>query len=379
MADEQDSWLDRETAELLLRGQSPEAVDPAVRDRAERLARALHTLSSPPPPTSGELPGEAAALAAFRKVRAERAGRPDAVPGGLGRDTGVQPADAGLVRIGGRGDRVRRSRWGRPARFGLAAALTAGMVGGVAVAAGTGVLPTPFGGAEPAPAATVSATTPDRPLASAPDGERGGSTPDGAATAPSGRGDARDEAGGGTATGRDPGADDRSGDVGGRRQSLAASCRDVRAGERLDGARRRALTEAAGGASRVWTYCEGVLAGTGRDGDGSGSGMTGEGGDAAGNREPRKDTTGEDAGAGKDAGGGTGGQDGRADGNGGNGEDDAKGEDARSGDEGRNGDDDGHHLAPQSQEPSEPEGSSTYAPLKQERPRYAPQSSSSSR
>ncbi|MEU7253325.1 hypothetical protein AB0A87_35185, partial [Streptomyces sp. NPDC045251] len=73
MADEQDRWLDRETAEILLRGESLEAVDPAARDRAERLAEALGALTAPPVPASEELPGEAAALAAFRKARAERA------------------------------------------------------------------------------------------------------------------------------------------------------------------------------------------------------------------------------------------------------------------------------------------------------------------
>lgn len=73
MADEQDGWLDRETAEILLRGESLKAVDPAVRDRAERLAETLDALAAYPAPTSGELPGEAAALAAFRKARADDA------------------------------------------------------------------------------------------------------------------------------------------------------------------------------------------------------------------------------------------------------------------------------------------------------------------
>ncbi|MGW0302786.1 hypothetical protein ACWDYK_39790, partial [Streptomyces anthocyanicus] len=72
MADEQDKWLDRETAEFLLRGEPLEGADPAVRDRAERLVAALGALA-PPVPAGEELPGEAAALAAFRKVRAEQA------------------------------------------------------------------------------------------------------------------------------------------------------------------------------------------------------------------------------------------------------------------------------------------------------------------
>ncbi|MGW0813591.1 hypothetical protein ACWD00_10125 [Streptomyces viridiviolaceus] len=367
MADEQDRWLDRETAELLLRGESLDAVDPAVRDRAERLAEALHALSAPPPPTSQELPGEAAALAAFRKVRTERS---DVAPARPGRGTGARPADAGLVRIGGRGEGARRSRWGRPVRFGLAAALTVGMVGGVAVAAGTGVLPTPFGGTEPAPAATVSAAaTPERPLLSSPspDGERSGSPPDGAATGPSAPGATRDETGGGTDADRAPGSDDSRD----RRHGLAASCRDLRAGERLDDARRQALKEAAGGSSRVRTYCKGVLTGTGatgRDGDGDSGGETGETGDAAGAHGTRKDTgdqdTKSDKGDKDDKGGG------RSKGD--------KGDEGGKGDKGgKDGDDDSGRPAPHARHPSGTEGSSAaHAPLKKERPAYSPQSSS---
>ncbi|MEV5345471.1 hypothetical protein AB0L24_07360, partial [Streptomyces achromogenes] len=69
MADEQDKWLDRGTAERLLRGEPLEAVDPSARDQAERLARALGALSAEAAPATGELPGEQAALAAFRKAR----------------------------------------------------------------------------------------------------------------------------------------------------------------------------------------------------------------------------------------------------------------------------------------------------------------------
>lgn len=73
MADERYRWLDLETAERLLRGESLEAVDEAARDQAERLAKTLDALTVEPAPTSDGLPGEEAALAAFRKVRAERA------------------------------------------------------------------------------------------------------------------------------------------------------------------------------------------------------------------------------------------------------------------------------------------------------------------
>ncbi|CAM5249034.1 hypothetical protein STENM223S_03265 [Streptomyces tendae] len=143
MADEQDKWLDRETAEFLLRGEPPEGLesaDPAARDRAERLVVALGALAPPPAPSDEELPGEAAALAAFRKVHAERADASAQARAALGRGAAPGLRDTGVVRIGPRGEGARRARWSRPLRLGLAAALAVGMVGGVAVAAGTGVL-----------------------------------------------------------------------------------------------------------------------------------------------------------------------------------------------------------------------------------------------
>ncbi len=352
MADEQDRWLDRETAEILLRGESPEAVDPAARERAERLVEALGALAAPPVPTSGELPGEAAALAAFRKVRAERADEAAGAPAGRGRAGAVPPSDAGLIRIGPRGEGARRPRRSRPLRLGLAAALTVGMVGGVAVAAGTGVLPRPFDGAGPDPAATVSAAaSPDRPLTSPSplDGVRGGSVPGGpTAGAPD-----RDESVDGTAEDRGTDSGDRgTGGSGGGRQALAAACRDVRAGRELDDARRRALKEAAGSPSKVGKYCRNVLAGpetaaqdrdTGRD-----AGENGEAGEAAREREPRKDGGGnggkEDKGDKGDRG-DDGGKDGKGDKGGKSG-----GKDGDKGDKGdkddKDDDDDGGHIVP---------------------------------
>ncbi|MPY35786.1 extensin, partial [Streptomyces adustus] len=155
MADEQYRWLDREAAERLLRGEPlAPAVDATVRDRAGRLAETLGALSTAPAaPDSTELPGEAAAMAAFRAARG--AERP--AVGRRARTAASGSADAGLVRLGRPAPAAGRFRWGRPVRLGLSAALAAGMVGGVAVAAGTGVLPAPFGGVEPGPAASVSA------------------------------------------------------------------------------------------------------------------------------------------------------------------------------------------------------------------------------
>ncbi|GHD11538.1 hypothetical protein GCM10010313_34800 [Streptomyces violarus] len=286
MADEQYRWLDRETAERLLSGEPLEAVDGADQGQAERLARTLGALSASPPLTSEELPGEAAAMAAFRKVRAERADAAAALaaPEATGGQAADEVVDAGLVRIGtsrGSGSgAVRRPRWARPARLALAAVLAVGMVGGIAVAAGTGVL-TPFGGDEPDPGSSVSAAVspPGRPLESPSpsDAVQGGSTPDDAPSGPaaggsggSGRGEARDGAA------PKPNSGERGDRPGDSRRKITSACRDLRDGKRLNADRRRALRDAAGG-TRVWKYCKGVLSTTGsrstdRNDEGSGKG-----------------------------------------------------------------------------------------------------------
>ncbi|MFE5756099.1 hypothetical protein ACFQ7I_20700 [Streptomyces massasporeus] len=264
MADEQYRWLDRETAERLLSGEPPGAVEGAGRDRAEHLARTLGALSATPPLTSDELPGEAAAMAAFRKARAERADAAAALAATGGSDAAGVP-DTGLVRIGTPGDSgtgtARPPRWARPARLALAAVLAVGMVGGAALAAGTGALRAPFGGDEPRPGASVSAsvTHPERPLVSPSpsDAAQGGAT---SGDAPGGS-----SKGGAGAQGRDderedaaPKPDGRKDGSGDGRGEITAACRDLRDGRQLDPDRRRALRDAANG-HRVWTYCKDVL------------------------------------------------------------------------------------------------------------------------
>ncbi|MEU0340533.1 hypothetical protein ABZ092_16645 [Streptomyces bobili] len=278
-------WLNRETAERLLTGEAVDnAVAPAHRAEADRLARTLGALAAmsaaAPVPDDEELPGEAAALAAFRKAHADRAdraagGRPGLGPGPAFSSRPVPPADdAGVVRIGGRTPSYgrRRPRWSRPARLGLAAALTVGMVGGVAVAAGTGLLPTPFEDAEPGPAASVSAAAtpgPDRPLVSPPPE----ATPDGGASpATPGGGDSR--------TTPAPGVPGSAGD-------LTEACRAAGAGRTLGAERRRTLERAAGGSARVPAYCVGLLGDRDRGsqdstGSGGGKGGTGSKGDQGG-------------------------------------------------------------------------------------------------
>ncbi|MGN9759453.1 hypothetical protein [Streptomyces sp. SD31] len=299
MADEQYRWLDRETAERLLRGESLEAVDAANRDQAERLAKTLESLTAEPPLSSAELPGEAAALAAFRAARADRA---DA-PGTLGHGSGPHASDgsdAGLVRIGTPAARAaRRPRWARPVRLGLAAALAVGMVGGVAVAAGTGVLPTPFDRDEPGrPAASVSPSLPERTLVSpSPEnGAQGEPTPDGGSKGSTGSGNTQDTAPDSPAPGRETGAPDRDGHSGGWWRNVTSSCRDVRDGKQLSGDRRRALESAAGGSVTVRKYCQGVLTGVGES---TGS-LRDEGKGDAGQEENKDKGTGKDEGKGDD-------------------------------------------------------------------------------
>ncbi|MGW2745369.1 hypothetical protein [Streptomyces sp. NPDC001450] len=295
MADEHNKWLTRDMAERLLRGESLEAVDASSSDQAERLAKALGALSAEAAPATGELAGEQAALAAFRKAReaaeAERtaAAHGDGIPAGRSGPP-ARVSDAGLVRIGAptrTGIRTRRPRWARPVRLALAAAVAAGMLGGVAMAAGSGVLPIPFHDDHPDPTSSVSAAqSPGQPHTSptpqspegilpstdAPDGGTSGSLdPSGGATHQ------------GTHPGATPGSGDASGTPGTWWQVAGAACRDLRDGKELGSDRRRVLESLAGGSSRVTTYCKTVLAGQySSGGTGKGTGGDDEGGKGRG-------------------------------------------------------------------------------------------------
>ncbi|GAA0305438.1 hypothetical protein GCM10010302_50120 [Streptomyces polychromogenes] len=182
MADEHKAWLDGATAEELLRGRAAGPVgpdeDPRARAEAARLRAALDALV-PQTADRGELPGEAAALAAFRAAHAHRA--PAAAPpatasaapahgaGGSGapEEPLVDLAPIPVVRI------PAQRRYGAPARFGLAAALAGVAVGGIAAVAGTGLLDRAVHlTAGPAPAVSVSADSDPSPA-----GETSGPTP----------------------------------------------------------------------------------------------------------------------------------------------------------------------------------------------------------
>lgn len=307
MADEQYRWLDSDAAERLLRGEPLDAVDDDTRARAAALTEALASLAVTPPPTSAELPGEADALAAFRAVRADRNAEGQTLRRSVPPHPVAQSADAGLVRLGRPGRGRKKARWGRPVRLVLAASVAAGMIGGVAVAAGTGVLPTPFGGG-PGPAASVSAAqTPQRPLLSpTPGGPDSGISPlpapGGTSGAPTPGGSPQTEAGDGAGATASPGT---TGDrAAGRTQewwaAMRSSCRAMTAGKDVGAERLRDMEDAAGGSSRVKTFCKGVLDGwirtTGGDHGYGRGGDAGGGGDKGGSDGGHGGTGGEQGG-----------------------------------------------------------------------------------
>ncbi|MFD4241154.1 hypothetical protein ACFWP3_06065 [Streptomyces sp. NPDC058525] len=162
MADERDRWLDKAAADRLLRGEPVEpvgpAADPRARSEAARLRAALDSLA-PAAPAAGELPGEAAALAAFRAAHAAGApassGLPASGPPSATTDRSGEP----LVALGRAAAlRVPAPRRTRAVRFGLAAALASVAVGGLAAAAAAGLLDRPgHDTAGPGPAMSVSA------------------------------------------------------------------------------------------------------------------------------------------------------------------------------------------------------------------------------
>ncbi|MFC8951754.1 hypothetical protein ACFT8P_03790 [Streptomyces sp. NPDC057101] len=292
MADERYQWLDQEAAERLLRGEPVDAVDDHARAGAERLAGALDAARTPafPAAGSGELPGEAAALAAFRKATAERAAARASVPAGAPHGRTLR-ADLGRVRLVPVA--APRRRWGRSVRYGLAAAVAAVTVGGVAVAAGTGVLPL----VGPAPASSVTAgesadtlvskepgirEDPEAPpTAPGADGEptpgvspsagTGTTTapptggPDGHTTGTAGPGTpkpGRSTAGTGKdsgGTGTDPGTGVGPGGTTSLAKAVKA-CREYRTG-RLDVTGRKQLTNSLRGGETLRRYCDRILGG----------------------------------------------------------------------------------------------------------------------
>ncbi|MFF8607445.1 hypothetical protein ACF06X_16040 [Streptomyces sp. NPDC015346] len=309
MADERYEWLDLEAAERLLRGEPVDPVDDHARAQAQRLADAL-AAARPiilPRPAEAELPGEAAALAAFRKATAERAA---AAASAAAAPSPVTSAELGGIRLA---PESPARRWGRSLRYGLAAAVAAVAVGGVAVAAGTGMLP--FHRDAPTPAGSVSAVdTPEPRLSGSPDdGGLGTEVPSvpptgegrspGASTSPatppavagSGGTDGTSGTGGKSGGTPEPGQTKGYPDQGGEAAVAARvkDCQDYRAGRLDDSGVRRLVKEARSGET-VQRFCDRVLSGgsdtggtsgdtrDGSTGGTSGGGSSGDKGDGKG-------------------------------------------------------------------------------------------------
>lgn len=326
MADEHYEWLDKDAAEKLLRGEPVVPVGDQARTDAFRLAEALGTARGGLRPSAGEPPGEDAALAAFRQAR-----HGNGVDRLAGRDAGAavpgRPGVLHAVHIGSAPDTpARRSRWNRPVRFGLAASLAGCALGGVAVAAGTGVFAGTFGQGSPTPATSVSAAVtpgpltssgpvddpsspadpspPDEPEVSFSPADResaGPDEPDGARSGETGRerdadrpgdpdrpgGDGREETAGG-GDGRDdrPGESGDGTDTGNWYEKSVKACKAFRGGT-LDDRSRRQLIQLAKGEKNLERFCDRLLDGDGGSGGSGGNG--GSGGSGAGDDDDDDD------------------------------------------------------------------------------------------
>ncbi|MEU9623464.1 hypothetical protein [Streptomyces sp. NPDC048155] len=346
MADEHYEWLDKDAAERMLRGEPVDPVGGHACTEAEMLAAALDAAARAARPATGELPGEAAALAAFRtaahSARARtRAAHPQ-VKGHAEQTSGparpdvlepvhIRPASGGPAANTSAAGPRRTSppRWSRPIRFGLVASFAGCALGGVAVAAGTGMLPGPFGGHDPVPATSVSAAatpeelgsgtiTDETPLprrSASPDTEP--SAPPAAPSAPGGHRDSgKSQNRKGGDEGRKPGGaaggsskGTGNGKAPGGSGGLAAgdwytralkACRAYRGGD-LDDSSRRRLEALAKGARNLDRFCDRVIARAGKGGQGNqGSG------NGSGNGNGNDDEQGGDGDANGDGGGNSG-------------------------------------------------------------------------
>ncbi|WP_406184418.1 hypothetical protein [Streptomyces sp. NBC_01006] len=309
MADERNRWLDQAAAERVLRGgQAVPGGDRSAREAEARLRAALDMLAGPQPCAGVELPGEAAAVAAFR---AARAGAGAQAASGASMASGAPALSAMSAPAGGDTSPlvelgrilplaapVSTARRSRPVRFGLVAALAGVAVGGLAVAAGAGLLDrSTHDSAGPIPAVSLSAD--ENPT---PPGDTGGPTPgpqlrptpfrgaDGVQPTPGGGStpgglDSGALQGFGTGTGTGPdaasggGADkDGEGTKGGK-DALAGGttslkdgqtrikavdlCEAYRSGE-MTSDRRERLSKLAKGLARIPHFCEDLLDGPAR-------------------------------------------------------------------------------------------------------------------
>ncbi|MFJ6778179.1 hypothetical protein [Streptomyces yangpuensis] len=304
MADERDRWLDEAAAEAFLRGGPTEPVGPAADTRAAaeaaRLRAALDALAAmAAAPTGAELPGEESAVEAYRAARG--AARPATVPSAAGASR--EP----LVSLGHvLPAPLPARRRARTVSLGLAAALASIAAGGLAAAAGAGLLDrSRQDTAGPGPAMSVSAgespvpevggsapVTPKLLPTPLPEGSSpgfapvspsptaGGRATPGAGAVPDTFPGSSASGGSGRGTGDDQsGPGDRqvspdtlgTGELGKDRQREQESrlkvdlCEEYRKG-RLNDDRRERLSRLADGLLRIPAYCASVL-----DGDSGGT------------------------------------------------------------------------------------------------------------
>lgn len=296
MVDDRYGWLDEDVAERLLRGEPLDFASgsgrrgrrrrwsPEDRAAAERLAAVLARVAeSGRPGENARVPGEQAALAAFRAAQASTS-RASAAE-----FAAESPFDG----------RRERHRTGvvkrlRSLRLSVVGAVAACALGGVAVASSAGVLPAPSfiqdtgGSRSPSVGATTSAETPGGD-----DGE--GSTAEGGeGSGEHGEDDSgtggKDTKGEGGSIGTDTDLPGRGviGDVNGQQPPndpgteavLDELCRDYLAAESGTGpmpgqGRLRVLEQAAGGADAVSAYCSNRLDTNSRTPGGATGGSTG--------------------------------------------------------------------------------------------------------
>ncbi|WP_407560708.1 hypothetical protein [Streptomyces sp. 184] len=339
MVDDRYGWLDEDVAERLLRGEPLDFADgggrrgrrrrwsPEDRAAAERLAAVLARVAeSGRPGANGRVPGEQAALAAFRAAQ-ESTSRASSAE-----FAAESPFD-------GRRERIRSGVVGRlrSLRLSVVGAMAACALGGVAVASTAGVLPAPSfiqdtgGNRSPSVGATSSAQTPGD---EAEDGsaEEGGKGSDGHGKDDGSGKDGKDTKGKDDGAGTDPDLPGRGviGDVRGNEPPNMADadsvldelCRDYLAAQAGTGptpgqGRLRVLEQAAGSAEAMTAYCSnrlGTSVGTPGGATGGGTGGSPGGSTGGDTEEPTSPSpsvpsspgtdTGGSSGSGGDTGGG---------------------------------------------------------------------------
>ncbi|MFC8075390.1 hypothetical protein ACFUN8_07590 [Streptomyces sp. NPDC057307] len=288
MAHERETWLDDGVAELLLRGRPVETADVHAQAQADRLARVLEEAAGDAYAGSAELPGEAAALAAFRQA----VGAPVGTAGrtvSRSWDADAHAGDGGIgtVRLDPERRGVRLPSFGRPLRLGLAAAMAGCALSGVA--AGAGFLYAPSAGeSPPRPANSLSdALTPEPLVSESPssslnppplpaDTESG---PDpvapGATGADAGAGGPKN-----TKKSQATGNGWKSGDGEKWYAKLVQACNEYRSGT-IAPAKKELLEDAAKGPEGVTRFCDRLLRAD-PDGDGHHDGAQGNGGNGNG-------------------------------------------------------------------------------------------------